>query len=80
MEERKILGPVEVRVVGVAEIGAMGVAKIGAIGVAETRAASVVGMGAVGITVFAATSGSSGISVVKRMNMQNDLSLHQEVM
>ena len=33
----------------------------------------------VGITVFAATLGSSGIYVVKRMNMQNDQRLHQEV-
>ena len=33
----------------------------------------------VGIAVFAAALGSSGIYVVKRMNMQNDQRLHQEV-
>ena len=44
---------------------------------AETGAAGVVGMGAVGIAMSAAVSGSSGISVVKGINMQNDQRLHQ---
>ena len=35
--------------------------------------------GPVGITMFAAASGSSRISMAKGMNMQNDQRLHQEV-
>ena len=49
---------------------------MGAAGVAETGAAGVVGMGAVGIAMSTAVSGSSGISVVKGINMQNDQRLH----
>ena len=44
---------------------------------AETGAAGVAGMGAVGIAMSAAVLGSSGISVVKGINMQNDQRLHQ---
>ena len=43
---------------------------------AETGAAGVAGMGAVGIAMSAAVSGSSRISVVKGINMQNDQRLH----
>ena len=43
---------------------------------AETGAAGVAGMGAVGIAMSAAVLGSSGISVVKGINMQNDQRLH----
>ena len=50
---------------------------MGAAGVAETGAAGVVGMGAVGIAMSTAVSGSSRISVVKGINMQNDQRLHQ---
>ena len=43
---------------------------------AKTGAAGVAGMGAVGIAMSAAVSSSSGISVVKGINMQNDQRLH----
>ena len=46
---------------------------------AEIGVAGMARMGAVGITVPAAASSSLGISVFKRMNMQNDQRLHQEV-
>ena len=44
---------------------------MGAIGVAGIRA--------IGIMVSTAVLGFFGISVIKRMNMQNDQRLHQEV-
>jgi len=47
--------------------------------VAKVGAAGVVGIGAVGITMSAATSCSLGISLAKGMNIQNDHTLHQEV-
>ena len=53
------------------ETGAAGVAKVGAV--------SVVGIGVVGITMFTATSCTLGISLAKGMNMQNDHTLHLEV-
>ena len=46
-------------------------AKVGTVGVAEIDAVGVAGMGAVGIPMSAIISGSSGISVVRKMNMQN---------
>ena len=46
-------------------------AKVGTVGVAETDAVGVAGIGAVGIAMSAIISGSSGISMVRRMNMQN---------
>ena len=42
----------------------------------EIGVAGMARMGAVGITVSAAASSSLGISVFKRMNMQNDQRLH----
>ena len=45
--------------------------KNGVAGVART--------GAVGVMVSTTASGSSRMSLVKRMNMQNDQRLHQEV-
>lgn len=47
---------VETSVVGMAEIGVAGMA----------------GMGAVGIAMSAIVSGSSGISVIRRMKMKNN--------
>ena len=55
--------------VGIAEVGAVDVAKIGVVGMAETGAAGVARMGAIGIIMFVAVLGSSGISMIKRMNM-----------
>ena len=65
------MGVAKTSVVDVAEAGAATVSEIGAMGMAETSAAGVAGMGAVGIEMSAIVSGSSGIFVIRRMNMQN---------
>ena len=44
---------------------------MGALGVAETGVVGVAGIGAVGIAMSITVQGSSGISVIRRMNMQN---------
>ena len=51
-------------------------AKTGVVGAIEIRATGVVGMRAISIMVPAAVSSSSGISVVKKMYMQNDQRSH----
>ena len=55
-ERKKVLRPVGMEAIGMAEMGATGV----------------VGMGAVGIAVSAIVLGSSGISLAKGMNIQDN--------
>ena len=62
---------VEIGVVGVAETGVVGLANTSAVGVAKTRATGAAGLGVVGIEMFVTVSDSSGISVIRGMNMQN---------
>jgi len=62
------------------EFGAEGIAKTGAKGIAETGVIGVVGEVAVGIYVFVVTSDSSKVSMIRRIDIQNEWRLHQEVM
>ena len=62
------------------ETWAVGVAKTRTVGMAKIGTAGVAGLGAVGITMSTAALGSSGISMVGGMNMQNNQRLHQKVM
>ena len=62
------LGVEETCVVGLVEAGAARVAETCVVGMVEKGAASVGGMRAIGIAVSAVVLGSSGISVIRRMN------------
>ena len=68
-EKGNIPGDVEIGTMGVAKTGAVDVAETSVVGMAKTGATGVARMGAIGIIMFTAVSGSSGISVIKRMNM-----------
>ena len=80
MRERNTPGLIRVGDMEMAGIGAMGVTEIDAVGTTETIAENVVKTGAtgaargvaIGISVFAATLGSSKVSVIKGMDMQNE--------
>ena len=62
------------------EFGVEGIAKTGAEGIAETGAIGAAGEMAIGIYVFVATSDSSKVSMIRRIDIQNEWRLHQEVM
>ena len=65
---------------GMAEIGTVGMTRTGAVGMVEIGTVGVAGEVAVGIAVSATTSGSSKVFVIKRIYIQNEWRLHQEVM
>ena len=67
-------------VVGMAEARTTSTIETSTVGTAKTGVAGAVGGVAVGITVFAATSSSSKVSVIRRIDIQNKWRLHQEVM
>ena len=78
MRERNILGPVRVGaveiaggVVGMIETDIVGTAETGAEGMAETGATGATGEVVVGISVSVATPGSSKVSAIKGMDIQN---------
>ena len=58
----------ETGAVGVAKAGVARVVETGAMGMEEIGAAGVAGVEVVGIVMFAAVLGSSGIFVIRRMN------------
>ena len=62
------------------EFGAEGIAETDAEGVVEAGAIGAAGEVAVGIYVFVATSDSSKVSMIRRIDIQNEWRLHQEVM
>ena len=69
MVETGVVDVAETYAVGMAKAGAVDVAETSVVGMAKTGATGVARMGAIGIIMFTAVSGSSGISVIKRMNM-----------
>ena len=79
MREGNTPGPIRVGAMEIAGIGAMGMAeinivgttKIGAESMAEMCATGAAGEVAKGISVSAATPGSSKVSTIRRMDMQN---------
>jgi len=71
MRERKIQGPIRVGAVEIAGTGAVGIAETSVEGMAEMVAPGTAGEVAVGISVSAATPGSSKISSIRGMDMQN---------
>ena len=74
------MGMVGTGVVGMAEARTTSTIETSTVGTAKTGVAGAVGGVAVGITVFAATSSSSKVSVIRRIDIQNEWRLHQEVM
>ena len=70
------VGIIETGTVGTTGTGAVGTAETGAEGMVETGAASAVGEVVVGIAVFVATSDSSKVSVIRRIDIQNEWRLH----
>ena len=73
-------GIAEIGAEGIVETGAEGIAETGAEGVAETGAVGATGGVTVGIAMPVATSGFSKVSVIRRIDIQNEWRLHQEVM
>ena len=71
MRKRKTPGPVR--------IGAVEIARTGVENMAETGVTDAAGEVAVGISVFIATLGSSKVSAIGGMDMQNKGRLHQRV-
>ena len=55
-------------------------ARTGAVGMVEIGTVGAAGEVAVGIAVSATTSGSSKVFMIKRIYIQNEWRLHQEVM
>ena len=64
---------------GIVEIDIVGTAETGAENMAETGATSVAGEVVVGIFVFATTLGSSKVSAIRGIDMQNKGRTHQRV-
>ena len=58
--------------VGTAEAGAEGIAETDAEGIAKTGAAGAAGGVTVGIAIPAGTSGSSKVSLIRRIDIQNE--------
>ena len=79
MAEIGIVGTAGTSAVRMAKIGIVGTAKTGAEGMAKTSAAGAAREVAVGIAVSVATSGSSKVSAIRRIDIQNEWRLHQEV-
>ena len=71
MRERNIQGPIRVRAVEIAGTGVVGIAETSVEGMAETGATGAAGEVAVGISVSATTPGSSKITTIRGMDMQN---------
>ena len=69
--ERNIQRPIRVGAVEIARTGAVGIAETSVEGMAETGATGAAGEVAVGISVSAVTPGSSKISTIRGMDMQN---------
>ena len=66
-----MLGPVRVGAVEIARTGVVGMVETGAEGMAEMGATGAAREVVVGISVFAATSGSSKVSAIRGRDMQN---------
>jgi len=79
MAEIGTVGTAGTSAIRMAEIGTVGTAKTSAEGMAKTSAVGAEGEVVVGIAVSAATSGSSKVSVIRRIDIQNEWRLHQEV-
>ena len=66
--------------VGMTKASTTSTVETGTVGTTETGAVAALGGVAVGITVFVATSSSSKVSMIRRIDIQNEWRLHQEVM
>ena len=80
MAKTGIVGTVGIATVGMTETSTVGMAETSAEGMVEMCVASAAGEVAIGIVVSAATSDSLKVSVIRRIDIQNESRLHQEVM
>ena len=74
------IGTTEIGTIGTVETDAKGITETDPKGVAETGAASVAEEVTVGIIMPVATSSSSKVFVIRRIDIQNQWRLHQEVL
>ena len=74
------IGTTEIGTIGTVEIDAKGITEADPKGVVETGAASVAEEVTVGIIMPAATSSSSKVFVIRRIDIQNQWRLHQEAL
>ena len=80
MAETGIVGTAGTVAVGMTETSTVGMVETGVEGMVEMCVTRAAGEVAIGIVVSAATSDSLKVSVIRRIDIQSESRLHQEVM